>query len=300
MVSFNHIDSEEVLDYYNNKDNYKIIENNNCNECDTTVVYFSSNGIYFPNTYEEFYNTIKEKDRYEWSKTENQFQYAKKIIYVRDIHKQWYLKGINKDINSFDELAKFIKKHHSSEKLILVGSSAGGYVATIIGTMLKADAVFSFAGQLTLEPFLKEAKEKGKDKLLVELYDKNKLYYNLESLLERSNTDIFYFVCKYSEMDKEDIEIASKYSNIHNFYFDCNYHGIPFQSILLKRVLSTNKEQLISIAKKYNEQLIKPLLFWKEFFNRVEYNMIFSIFIFKNFKKIPKSVFKKIKAIYER
>lgn len=291
-MSFNHHDGDEVVHYYGHHDNYKIIENPHCAECNATVVYFSSNGIYFPNTYEEFHSTIENKDRYEWSKSENQFPFAKKMIFLRDIHKQWYLKGINKEINSFEKIAEFIKKHHASEKLILVGTSSGGFVATIVGMLLKADAVFSFAGQFTLENYLRE----GKDKLVVDLYDQNKIYYNLEPLLNKSSTDIFYFVCKHSKIDQDDISIASKYQNIHTFCFDCDIHGVPFHSTLLKKILSTKKENLIVLSKKNNGQLLKPSLFWKQLFNRNEYIITYSLFVMKNLKKIPRYVLKKIKG----
>lgn len=32
---------------------------------------------------------------------------GEKIIYVRDIYKQYYVRGINSSINSIDELCKF-------------------------------------------------------------------------------------------------------------------------------------------------------------------------------------------------
>jgi predicted esterase YcpF (UPF0227 family) len=292
---FNHITSSEVQDYYNNNSNYKIVSNNNSN--DTTIVYCSSNGIYFPNDYETFNNTIVKRNRYEWSKSDNQFKNANKIIYIRDVYKQWYLKGINKDINSFEKIANLIRKEHTNKKLILVGISAGGYIAIILGLMLNADAVYSFAGQFTLEPILKEAKEKNKDKFVIEMYDIYKRYYNLGSLLEKSKVDIFYFVCKNSTIDIEDIKIASKYDNINKFYFDCDNHGVPFHTTLLQKILSMKKENLVKVSREYKDILINPRIFWNNFFTKIEYIFIFGLFILKNSKKIPKHLLIRIKGL---
>lgn len=294
-MDFNYIDSNDVQEYYDNQKNYRIIDNNLNNEHGATVVYFSSNGLYYPNTYEVFCNIIKINDRYEWSKVENQFIGAKKIIFIRDIYKQWYLRGINKEINNFEKLAQFIKQEHTSGSLILVGASSGGYAATIIGMKLKADAVFSFSGQLTLEPILKEAKEKGVNRLVVEEYSKNKEYYNLKKQLETSDIDIFYFVCNYAEFDKEDIQIALESTKIHKFFFECDVHGVAFSSMILKKVLSTKNEKLIEISKQYDAKLINPRQFWSHFFSKSEFLIVVFLHMFRNFRKMPRYILNKIK-----
>lgn len=295
-MTFNHYDGPEVLHYYNHHDNYKVVENKRCGRCDATVVYFSSNGLYYPNTHSVFRDTIENKGRFEWSKAENQFPHAKTMIFLRDIHKQWYLKGINKEIDSFEKIADLIRKHHTSEKLILVGTSAGGYAAAVVGMMLKADAVFSFAGQFTLENYLKEGIEKGKDKLVVERYEANRAFYNLEPLLEKSDTDIFYFICKHSSIDQDDIQIASRHPNIHPFYFNCTLHGVPFHTTLLKKILSTQKQKLIALSETNKERLFNPSVFWKHFFNRNEYIITYGFYVAKNLKKIPRYLLKKLKG----
>ncbi len=285
-MKFNHIDSIEVKNIYNNDCNYKIIEHNN--NYDYTVVYFSSNGIYFPNTFEVFNKIIIENNRYEWLNSKNKFPFAKKSIFIRDIYKQWYLKGINSSINNIDKLIAFIKKEHTSKKLILIGVSSGGYIATLIGIILRADYVFSFAGQLTLEYILNNSK----DKIVNESYQKWKNYYNLEYLLKKNSIDIFYFVCNESKYDKEHIDISSKYPCIHLFKFQCKTHGIPFNFILLNKIIANPKANLILISKKGNG-LIQPSLFWRYFFNPFEYYTKYFFYLLTKVKKIP-SYLKKI------
>ena len=66
------------------EDNYKIQYHNDVdnNEC---VIYFSSNGIWFPNTEEIFRREIIQNDRYEW--IHRPYRMGRKNIFVRDICK---------------------------------------------------------------------------------------------------------------------------------------------------------------------------------------------------------------------
>ncbi|OOM77957.1 hypothetical protein CLPUN_21300 [Clostridium puniceum] len=69
-----------VNKYYKEKENYKI--EYNCDEvCDNElcVIYFSSNGIYYPSTIDEFKKSIIIGDNYEWFKT--RINKAKKHIF---------------------------------------------------------------------------------------------------------------------------------------------------------------------------------------------------------------------------
>lgn len=89
-----HSDSPVVKKYYTQDRNYKIIPGHKENKY--VVIYFSSNDIYYPNNRRTFEKRIIKEDRYEWKK--NLLPNTRKHIFVRDIHKQWYLYGISKDI----------------------------------------------------------------------------------------------------------------------------------------------------------------------------------------------------------
>ena len=71
------------------------------------ALYFSSNDIYYPNLPQVFTHQIVQKDKYEWFKT--RITYASKHIYLRDIKKQWYLGGINAQLNTIEKLLDFLK-----------------------------------------------------------------------------------------------------------------------------------------------------------------------------------------------
>ena len=86
--------NEIVLKAYQD-DNYQCVETGE--KSDLCYIFFSSNGLYYPNTKMIFEEQIFLKDRYEWKwvvKNSKIPQIASRIIYVRDIYKCWYSRGI--------------------------------------------------------------------------------------------------------------------------------------------------------------------------------------------------------------
>ena len=76
-------------------------------------VFFSGNGIFFPNDYETAENTLVKNNRYEWQNiAQNDLirLQAGKIIFLRDVYKQWYITGINSRIDSIAKLFYFLQK----------------------------------------------------------------------------------------------------------------------------------------------------------------------------------------------
>ena len=91
-------DSDIVWEVYKNNKNYKIEYNENCKEKNYCAIYFCSNDIYYPNNESIFRKRIIEKNFYEWFGT--RVDKAYKHIFVRDVFKQWYLTGININIDN--------------------------------------------------------------------------------------------------------------------------------------------------------------------------------------------------------
>ena len=54
----------------------------------TVYIFFSSHALYHPNTEAEVLHVLVTKDRYEWTRTVPSD--ASRIIYVRDLWKQWF------------------------------------------------------------------------------------------------------------------------------------------------------------------------------------------------------------------
>lgn len=123
------------MDAYNNEKDYLIYTNPNSDNT-YSVIYFSSNGIQFPNNEEKFLIFIKDRNRFEWMK--NKISKAKKHIFLRDIFRQWYLEGINKDLNSIEKVKDFLEFETRGTMIINVGVSSGGFVAVLFGTLLNA------------------------------------------------------------------------------------------------------------------------------------------------------------------
>jgi hypothetical protein len=76
-----------------------------------------------------------------------------KKLFVRDLHQAWYLKGLTGrgDLASVADEIRRVIAGEEVERLVLVGSSAGGYAALVVGTLLGADAVLAFSPQTVLD-----------------------------------------------------------------------------------------------------------------------------------------------------
>ena len=85
--------------------NFLIEYNENIVQKKICAIYFSSNDIYYPNDENTFRKKIVEKNFYEWYNT--RIENAHKHIFIRDIHKQWYLSGINAEVNTPEKLLNF-------------------------------------------------------------------------------------------------------------------------------------------------------------------------------------------------
>ena len=93
-------------------DNY-IIETNKVagTEPKICAIYFSSNFIYYPNNEASFCAAIFDKNRFEWWNLRH--PKACKHIFIRDVYKQWYLHGINVELDSIEKLSDFLKEEFS-------------------------------------------------------------------------------------------------------------------------------------------------------------------------------------------
>lgn len=247
-------DSEIIKDVYRNNVNF-LIENtgNVVNGSNYCILYFSSHDIYYPNNEETFREQILKKDRYEWYNT--RIDKGVKHIFIRDIQKQWYLKGINDEINSVEKLYEFLKKETAGYKVITVGSSAGGFAAVLFGSMLNSAAVFSFNGQFFLNNLLHTSSEKIDPVIFREKDnpDINK-YFSLRQFINGSG--VFYF---YSDRSLWDIEQYNHISDLslHVIPFRTSHHGIPFLKSNLKYVINYPIPEL----QKLSNKLQHPFLF---------------------------------------
>ena len=223
------VDSE-IVKKQRKQSNYRI-EYNQENAKNVCAIYFGSNDIYFPNTEASFKYSIIEANRYEW--VHQKIAGVKKHIFLRDIYKQWYLAGINDEINTPEKLFDWLRIQTDGYKIYTVGSSAGGYAAILYGALLNADKVYAFNPQLELNSLLETSEE--------------------------INPNIFYFVSIDSPCDKTQYQHLQENAGngiLKTIRFKSSHHGIPFPKIALKKVLNSKIQDLINDARRVHNPII--------------------------------------------
>ncbi|WP_209402383.1 hypothetical protein [Pseudozobellia sp. WGM2] len=241
------VDSEIVQEVYQHRDNYKIVFDKHASERSTVAIYFSSNDIYYPNEELVFKQRIVEKDAFEWYGT--RIKNAYKHIFIRDVFKQWYLKGINKELDSIEKVASFLRKETQGCHIVALGSSSGGFAAVLFGSLLGAKKIVSFNGQFEVHSLLKTSKPstdpilfRNKDTALAKQYDIKPLI-NPES-------NIYYFYSNASPWDITQREHVSDLNTLQVIEFKTGHHGIPFLKRALPKVINLSDDRLKELSQR--------------------------------------------------
>lgn len=222
-------------------------------EAKTSVaIYFTSNDLFYPHDAEHFRYSVIKKEYYEWK--QSLVRRASKHIFVRDIYKQWYVSGINSKIADIDKLVSFLNEETLGYKeVICLGSSAGGYMASLIGSLIHADICFSFNGQWNINELIIKG-DKIVSPLLYkakETHDDCKLkYFDLREWV-RTNPNIFYFRSLYSEGDIKQYNYIKDMINIHVISFKTSHHGIPFVKSSVNDIINMKYSDLLRFDNKY-------------------------------------------------
>ncbi len=75
-------------------------------------------------------------------------------LFVRDLKQAWYHRGVRRHGSTIPEVAKHLDRiiaRQQIERLVVVGTSAGGYAALIFGSLLGADRVLCWGPQTSLD-----------------------------------------------------------------------------------------------------------------------------------------------------
>lgn len=225
MDTFKLDDNNRILQTCYKNPNYKIkhgfVENGKC------IVFLSSNGVFFPDTYESLINGIVLNDYYEWEKISTSLIYKyEKIIYLRDVRKAFYVTGINSVISSIDQLIEWMKIETQGFQVDYVGASSGGYLAMILATVLDNSRVviqaggqcdlFSWENIIQEDYFLSSHKNETN-------YRK---WYSTQELINNSaKVPIFTFIPQKSERDKLQFEKIKDAYNIFPILVESEVHG---------------------------------------------------------------------------
>lgn len=249
------VDSQIVQIAFREMSNYLIDYNENADSKDLCAIYFSSNDIYTPNEESAFRMRIIEKNSFEWFGIRVNSAY--KHIFLRDIFKQWYLKGINAEIDSPEKLLSFLQKETAGMRVICVGSSAGGYAAILYGAKLCAERVIAFNAQFELRSFLSIGDEARNPLVYRVLNTEYEKYLELPSVVNMRDTEIFYFQSINSQWDILQEDYIRDTLPIHKIRFRTSLHGVPFLKVAVPVVYEMDSERLISFESKINN----PILF---------------------------------------
>ena len=239
---FEQNDENKLLQDYFEQKNYKVVEyDTNRKRC---YIFFSSNGIYYPNQKGAFLRTIY-GDRYEWETLVSLSeipQVAAKCIYVRDLRRAWYATGINADIDSVDELAEFLRKETTGYEVITVGVSAGGYAAALFGAKINAQIAFAFSAQFSIYEF----------------YNGPSAYFYLNKHLENRAVSQYYNICEaikdtipiayfYPEEndgDRKQAVLVKDFSNVMSFPVITATHGLELNNKERVRLLQMSVDEI--------------------------------------------------------
>lgn len=149
-------ESEQLLNRYYKENNFEIVDlNQSKKKKRICYVFFSSNGLYKSRNNVVDVEEMHETNRYEWkSICENKkiIRKASRIIYLRDVFKAFYIKGINEKYNSIDKVIDFLSKETNGMDVVLAGSSAGAYMSLLVGNKLNnTKRIISLGGIVDLE-----------------------------------------------------------------------------------------------------------------------------------------------------
>lgn len=252
-----------VVDKIYKTDNYYV--NVTKRKTGRVIIFFSGNGLYYPNTKETFEKVIIQKNRYEWehvAKAKVVQKYYEKIIFVRDVYKQWYVKGINPRIDTVDKIVGLLQELTKGYEVTTCGNSAGGYMAVLAGTQLNAKKIFSFSGQYSVED---ELKKPVRESPLIHKYklEKNRnCYFSLISYLKEMERDIFYFYPGKCQYDIEQHNLIKECS-IFEFKFDSDSHGNTVRKECYPYILVSDSKELRQLAEYYKDNWINKQEFYK-------------------------------------
>ncbi len=249
-------DSNNMLNVCYRNQNFKIINgfvnNKRC------IVFISSNGLYFPNTYEEFYNTIVIKDRFEWKNISDKLFFDfEKIIFIRDVRKMFYVTGINSTISSIDKIINWLSIETNGYKTYLVGASAGGYLAMAIANCIYADAVIDIGGQCNLYTLNSVTESYYYINKHLNDIDYNKWYKTVD-LLWHNRVPIFHMYSIKCVEDKEQFIQIKDIPQLYPIPINSEKHGQGLETDAFIAFLKMlGKEELFIWNKIYNKNIFK-------------------------------------------
>lgn len=247
----NNIDINEGYKRKNYVVRYNDTNNNFC------YIYFASNGLYIKDDRNSFNQVINEQDKYEWKNLSAKLK-PEKEIFIRDVWLSWYVKGINTTISDISKLIDFLQEETKEYKVVTVGNSSGGYIASIIAVKLNAYMCFNISGQYSLKNHNNNV---NLNPLLNKYKNERGLYYESYLFIEKSEVPIVYLYPGEVDQDIQQSEFVKDLPNVYSFCFYSKLHGKTALPINFPRLLSMNRESIIRLHEKYKGKVINRYIF---------------------------------------
>lgn len=246
MEIFRLDEDNEMLNHAYKDGNIKILrgmaKNKKC------LVFCSSNGIYFPNTIEVFKHKMICNDFYDWSRTGSfLIEHVELIIFIRDIRKNFYVTGINEQYSTVNHVIEYFESILKGYEVTVAGSSAGGYMASILGVALKARLVVNIGGQWNLYT---------SNGVVDRYYFLNKYrdvieysrWYDLRNAMENNVTPIFYLYSANNIYDKKAYDYIKGTVGIYEVAINSIDHAKSVSTEALCRLLMADVEMVKQIS----------------------------------------------------
>lgn len=240
------------------KDNFLVEDTNN--DSNLCCIYFSSHGVFYPVTETIFQNEIVKKDRYEWYK--RRLPNIKRHIFLRDIRLSFYVEGINRHYNSIDKVIELLRGLTDGYDVITIGSSAGGYMAALVGGVLSAKVSFVFSAQFDL---LKDSAF-GTKKLLLR-HNEDQTYSKWFNIcgLRKSNMVYICPMNSYSDIIQYERLINNTLTlrqiqdkQIVIFPLRSKTHGVILNAFCLARLLDMSFSEIFKFRQLFVSSKISP------------------------------------------
>lgn len=273
------------------KDNYRIIKTKGDKK--KCIIFCSSNGLVKGNddNLTNFYNQIVINDRYEWENIATNSSIHKKygtILFLRDIYERFYVNGINERINNIDLIIELLSNIVGGKSLTIVGYSAGGYLACLLGIRLKAERIFAFGGVVNLYTWggSNDDYTYKDNKVLVanEIYPQKRKYYNIAKLISQSSVPIYYYYSGKCVPDCRQYDEIKNHGHVRGIAINSNKHGSTVYPVNYIDMFLLENEKLDFINNSFKD---------KELVDKVEYSIKISGYT-KTYKAVLKEKIKKI------
>jgi len=284
--------NDAVQKVYYGFDNYEIkyIDKSN----DTVYIFFSSNGLYYPDDVETFNKQIGENNYYEWKKLScHQLILSKacKIIFVRDVYKSWYIQGISNKLSTQDKLADFLKSVTEGKRIVTIGVSAGGTAAILFGCLLKADRIVAFCPQINLYLANEQGQISGFDEFSAD--EIRSKYLNLIPYIKQYTGILIYVFPKRNFKDNSQYDLIKNENNIKFFASDSKSHGVVFYPENIAILIGETEEKVLELQEYFKTHKCSPSKF-------LRYTNGFFFFFKCISRSFVKKIFRKIKRYLER